>query len=253
MKKTTETDDEILQRLSERSSAPLPRFRKRCPRARRAEEAARRDRRRQRALPPRAHGEIRDRIESSFFESRIARRVIGCRPYGGVGKRPSRATPLHGKTTEHPSLSRRRAAVPHGLRRPGAARLDGAEPRSPRPLFRRRRARFPAALRAVRACAPSRTSIFTGQYPSLHGVSQTDGIGKTAWDPGMSWLDPNTVPTMGDWFRAAGYRTYYKGKWHISHADIEIPGTHKSLIRTPTDGHAHPQERRYLPSRRSSE
>ena len=29
------------------------------------------------------------------------------------------------------------------------------------------------------ACAPSRTSIFTGQYPSLHGVAQTDGIGKS--------------------------------------------------------------------------
>jgi arylsulfatase A-like enzyme len=86
------------------------------------------------------------------------------------------------------------------------------------------------------ACAPSRTSIFTGQYPTLHGVSQTDGMGKTAWDPGMSWLDPNTVPTMGDWFRAAGYRTYYKGKWHISHADIEIPGKHESLMTTTDAG-----------------
>jgi hypothetical protein len=24
--------------------------------------------------------------------------------------------------------------------------------------------------------------------------------------------------------------TYYQGKWHISHADIEIPGTHESLM-----------------------
>lgn len=86
------------------------------------------------------------------------------------------------------------------------------------------------------ACAPSRTSLFTGQYPTLHGVSQTDGMGKTAWDPGMSWLDPNTVPTMGDWFRAAGYRTYYKGKWHISHADILVPGTHNSLMTTRDNG-----------------
>lgn len=86
------------------------------------------------------------------------------------------------------------------------------------------------------ACAPSRTSIFTGQYPSLHGVSQTDGIGKTTYDPGMFWLDPDMVPTMGDYFRAAGYRTHYRGKWHISHEDIEVPGTHNSLLSNTTDG-----------------
>lgn len=86
------------------------------------------------------------------------------------------------------------------------------------------------------ACAPSRTSLFTGQYPTLHGVSQTDGMGKTAFDPGMSWLDPNTVPTMGDWFRAAGYQTHYRGKWHISHADILVPGTKDSLMTTFDDG-----------------
>jgi arylsulfatase A-like enzyme len=103
-------------------------------------------------------------------------------------------------------------------------------------LFRERGLEFQRHYVQSSACAPSRTSIFTGQYPTLHGVSQTDGMGKTAWDPGMSWLDPNTVPTMGDWFRAAGYRTYYKGKWHISHADIEIPGKHESLMTTRENG-----------------
>ncbi|MEA2238208.1 MAG: hypothetical protein QOC81_2932 [Thermoanaerobaculia bacterium] len=103
-------------------------------------------------------------------------------------------------------------------------------------LFRERGLEFHRHYVQSSACAPSRTSIFTGQYPTLHGVSQTDGMGKTAWDPGMSWLDPNTVPTMGDWFRAAGYRTYYKGKWHISHADIEIPGSHESLMTTEDGG-----------------
>ena len=71
------------------------------------------------------------------------------------------------------------------------------------------------------ACAPSRASLITGQYPSLHGVTQTDGLLKTAEEPGVSWLDPAGVPTIGDWFRAAGYRTYYKGKWHVSHAHLE--------------------------------
>jgi len=75
------------------------------------------------------------------------------------------------------------------------------------------------------ACTPSRATIFTGQYPSLHGVANTDGIAKSAFDPDMFWLDPNTVPDMGAYFKAAGYRTFYKGKWHISAADILIPGT----------------------------
>lgn len=79
------------------------------------------------------------------------------------------------------------------------------------------------------ACCPSRATLLTGHYPSLHGVSQTTGIAKEAFDSDMFWLDRNTVPTMGDYFRAAGYQTYYKGKWHITNEDIIIPGTHISL------------------------
>lgn len=70
------------------------------------------------------------------------------------------------------------------------------------------------------ACAPSRASLLTGHYPSLHGVTQTDGIAKSADGDEMSWLAPDGVPTVGDWFRAAGYRTFYKGKWHVSHAHL---------------------------------
>ena len=79
------------------------------------------------------------------------------------------------------------------------------------------------------ACAPSRASFFTGQYPSLHGVTQTDGAAKSALDEDLYWLDPTTVPTMGHWFRAAGYETFYKGKWHVSHADLLQPGTQLPL------------------------
>ena len=86
------------------------------------------------------------------------------------------------------------------------------------------------------ACTPSRTTLFTGQYASLHGVADTDGLAKAATDPAMHFLDPDTVPTMGDWFRAAGYRTHYRGKWHISHPDLTIPGTHESLKVNDAEG-----------------
>lgn len=70
------------------------------------------------------------------------------------------------------------------------------------------------------ACAPSRPTMFTGHYPDVHGVTQTDGLGKDADDSRMRWLPEGEVPTLGHWFRAAGYDTHYDGKWHISHADL---------------------------------
>ncbi len=70
------------------------------------------------------------------------------------------------------------------------------------------------------ACVPSRPTLFTGQYPDLHGVTQTDGLGKMADDSRMRWLPAGEVPTLGNWFRASGYDTHYDGKWHISHADL---------------------------------
>ena len=52
----------------------------------------------------------------------------------------------------------------------------------------------------------------------------------------MHWLDPEEVPTLGDWFRAGGYRTHYRGKWHISHADLSIPGTHEGIKASDDEG-----------------
>ncbi len=78
--------------------------------------------------------------------------------------------------------------------------------------------------------------MFTGQYPSLHGVTSTDGTAKQSSDPGMHWLDPNSVPTLGDWFRAGGYQTHYRGKWHVSFADLVIPGTHEGLKASDDEG-----------------
>jgi arylsulfatase A-like enzyme len=105
-----------------------------------------------------------------------------------------------------------------------------------RERLRARSVEFHRHYCAATACSPSRTSMFTGHYPSLHGVATTDGLAKPADDPAMTWLDPDTVPTMGDWFRAAGYRTFYKGKWHLSHADLLEPGTRVALMANDDKG-----------------
>jgi len=91
------------------------------------------------------------------------------------------------------------------------------------------------------ACVPSRASIYTGQYPSLHGVTQTTGAAKRNDDPDVFWLDPSSVPTFGDYFRAAGYSTFWRGKWHGSDADMRIPGTDSQLLSyDPSTGAPNP-------------
>lgn len=67
---------------------------------------------------------------------------------------------------------------------------------------------------ASAASVPSRSCIMTGQYPTVTGVTQTDGLFKSADD--VPFLDPAGTPTIGDWFLAAGYTTHYFGKWHVS-------------------------------------
>lgn len=86
------------------------------------------------------------------------------------------------------------------------------------------------------ACVPSRATLFTGQLPTLHGVPNTNGFAKAPWDPMLHWLDPQTVPTLGHWFRAAGYRTFLRGKWHISEADLVSPGGAVGLASSTDEG-----------------
>ncbi len=96
------------------------------------------------------------------------------------------------------------------------------------------------------ACVPSRPTIFTGHYPDLHGVTQTDGLGKMSDDSRMRWLRQGEVPTLGNWFRAAGYDTHYHGKWHISHADLH-DADGRVLATNDDDGLVdHAAVRRYL-------
>jgi choline-sulfatase len=98
---------------------------------------------------------------------------------------------------------------------------------------------------------PARTCCYTGHYPSLHGVANTDGTAKEVHDPEMFWLDSNSVPTIGNYFRTAGYHIFYKGKWHISRADLTVPGARESLASYDADGNRGPQkEALYLAAKR---
>jgi choline-sulfatase len=97
------------------------------------------------------------------------------------------------------------------------------------------------------ACVPSRTSLYTGHYPSLHGVANTDGAAKAANDPDMHWLLPGSVPTVGHYLRAGGYRTFWKGKWHAHEADLRIPGTETAITSYDENGFTDPKkEQTYL-------
>jgi len=86
------------------------------------------------------------------------------------------------------------------------------------------------------ACVPSRPTLFTGQYPDVHGVTQTNGLGKMEDDSRMRWLRTGEVPTLGHWFRAGGYDTQYVGKWHMTHADVIDPATGHALATHDADG-----------------
>lgn len=62
---------------------------------------------------------------------------------------------------------------------------------------------FSRAYTVNPTCTPTRASIITGMYPSQHG----------AWSLGTKL--PETVPTVGDYFQKAGYRTALIGKAHF--------------------------------------
>ncbi len=76
---------------------------------------------------------------------------------------------------------------------------------------------------ATSACVPSRATIITGQYGTKTRVLETDSLFKYGSDPNFPWLHPRGIPTLGDWFRAAGYSTHYFGKWDLSYVDVDGP------------------------------
>ena len=73
---------------------------------------------------------------------------------------------------------------------------------------------FTNAFHAVSLCSPNRASIFTGQYPSRHGI-----IDNVARDRASHRLQ--TYPRA---MQAAGYETGFIGKWHMGNDPTPRPG-----------------------------
>lgn len=61
------------------------------------------------------------------------------------------------------------------------------------------------------SCAPSRSVIYTGQHVQKTRLFNNPGYGDGAVD-----LNPSKTPTLGQLFKDIGYKTAYKGKWHLS-------------------------------------
>ncbi len=68
-------------------------------------------------------------------------------------------------------------------------------------------------------CSPSRTTLFTGVYPSQHGVTQTLTFGGRYSDAEIQ-LDPQ-IYNMARMLSGDGYDVQYRGKWHLSKGETE--------------------------------
>lgn len=85
---------------------------------------------------------------------------------------------------------------------------------------------FTDGYATCQVCSPSRASIMTGKFPARHGI--TDWIGaKTGEDwsktgratqllpPEYVHALPHEYTTLPEAMKAAGYKTFFAGKWHL--------------------------------------
>lgn len=116
-----------------------------------------------------------------------------------------------------------------------------------------------------RVCSPSRASLLTGKWTARHGI--TDWIGAPA---GEDWRKvgrhsrllpadylrelPAADTTLAEAFRAAGYRTFFAGKWHLGGSgslptdhgfEVNVGGWEKG---SPAGGFFAPWENPFLPN-----
>lgn len=97
---------------------------------------------------------------------------------------------------------------------------------------------FNRAYCASAMCTPSRSCLFTSLYPAQTGMTQTlselscdqtnpqNGKPCCEYSEEETQLSPN-FPTLASVLKTAGYRCFYKGKWHLTKPD---PANSDSLL-----------------------
>ena len=86
--------------------------------------------------------------------------------------------------------------------------------------------KFTRGYATCQVCSPSRASILTGKYPVNHGI--TTWIGDASGEdwrkrkrhdshlpPDYEWNLRASEHTLAEVLRAAGYKTFFAGKWHL--------------------------------------
>ncbi len=121
--------------------------------------------------------------------------------------------------------------------------------------------RFDQGYAACQVCSPSRASILLGKAPARHGITQWIGSPSgMEWDRGDPVLPveynhalPKEDVTMAEALRAAGYTTFFAGKWHLG-SKGSWPEDHGFMINKggwdsggPKGGYFSPYENPNLP------
>ncbi len=88
-------------------------------------------------------------------------------------------------------------------------------------------ANFVHGYAASPVCSPTRASIMTGLYPSRGHMTEWFSAGPAR---SMRFLSadrasalPNQALTIAEHLRAAGYQTFFAGKWHLGDAGRHLP------------------------------
>ena len=93
--------------------------------------------------------------------------------------------------------------------------------------------KFSRGYATCQVCSPSRASLMTGKYPARLDITDWIGAGEgEQWKRNTKLLPatyehnlPHADITMAEAFRAAGYRTFFAGKWHLG-GEGSLPTDH---------------------------